>query len=85
MPEFISGVQALRDGSVELSDGLKEFDEEGIQKLSDAVHGDLEGLMDRVRATRDVARNYQSFAGLGDSQEGEVKFIYKTGAVQAED
>jgi putative membrane protein len=82
MPEFLEGVDALEDGALQLSDGLKEFNEEGVQKLSDAYHGDLEGLMDRLRATSDVSKSYQSFAGLGDDMDGEVKFVYKTEGIQ---
>jgi putative membrane protein len=83
MPEFVSGVEALRDGALELSDGLKEFDEEGVAKLSDAVHGDLEGLLDRVRATKDVASSYQSLTGANAGEDGEVKFVYKTGSIES--
>jgi putative membrane protein len=82
MPQFISGAIALQDGAGELTDGLKKFDEEGISKLTDAFKDDFQGLIDRLRATVDVAKGYQTFAGMGDDMEGEVKFIYKTGAIE---
>lgn len=43
-----SGAAKLKDGAQTLSDGMIQFDEEGIQKLSDAYHGDVEALLDRV-------------------------------------
>jgi putative membrane protein len=79
-----SGVKELRDGSMKLSDGLKEFNEQGVQKLVDAVDGDLGGLVTRLRATVDVSKNYKSFAGISDDMDGQVKFIYRTESVKTE-
>ena len=75
---LIDGITQLRDGSLELSDGLKEFNEKGIQKLVEAVDGDLEGLLDRLNAVRDVSRSYRNFSGISDEMDGQVKFIYRT-------
>ena len=66
---------------MQLSDGLKEFDEEGVQKLADAVNGDLDGLLTRLRATRDVSLRYTNFAGMGEDMDGRVKFIYRTDSI----
>ena len=81
-PALIDGVEQLRDGSRELSDGLDEFNREGIQKLVDAVDGDLEGFVERLKATADVSRDYQSFSGIDPETEGQVKFIYRTAPVE---
>lgn len=77
-PALIDGVTKLRDGSLELSNGLKQFNEEGIQKLADLVDGDLKGLTDRFDATIDAAKSYTSFEDTKETQDGNVKFIYKT-------
>jgi putative membrane protein len=82
MPNFISGVSQLQDGAAQLQDGLKQFNEEGISKLTDAFEDDFQGLLNRLRATVDAAKGYQTFAGMGDNMDGEVKFIYKTGAIE---
>ena len=81
-PALVDGITQLRDGAMQLSDGLKEFNEKGIQKLVDAVDGDLEGLLTRFRATRDVSLHYKNFAGASDDMDGQVKFIYRTDAVE---
>ncbi len=81
-PALVDGITQLRDGAMQLSDGMKEFNEEGIQKLVDAVDGDLEGLLTRFRATRDVSLRYKNFAGASDDMDGQVKFIYRTDAVE---
>ena len=83
-PALIDGVTQLRDGAMELNDGLKQFNEEGIQKLVDAFDGDLAGLMDRVDALRDVSERYNSFSGISASMDGQVKFIWRTDAVEAQ-
>ncbi|MCI9141014.1 MAG: hypothetical protein HFH87_00130 [Lachnospiraceae bacterium] len=82
-PALTEGITKLRDGALQLKDGLQEFDEEGIQKLVEAMDGDLEGLVERLRATTDAAKAYQSFAGIGDDMEGKVKFVYQIKAVEA--
>ena len=80
-PALVDGITRLRDGAMQLSDGLKEFNEEGIQKLVDAVDGDLDGLMTRFRATRDVSLHYKNFAGASEDMDGQVKFIYRTDSI----
>lgn len=83
-PALVDGVNALKDGSMKLSDGLKEFNEQGVQKLVDAVDGDLNGLLARVRAIVDVSKNYVSFSGISDDMDGQVKFIYRTESIKGE-
>ena len=80
-PALVDGITQLRDGSLKLSDGLKEFNEKGIQKLVEAVDGDLAGVVSRLRAAIDVSKDYQTFSGLGDGMDGQVKFIYRTESI----
>ena len=53
-----------------------------IQKLADAVGGDLDGLAARFRATREVSLNYKNFAGASEDMDGQVKFIYRTDSIE---
>lgn len=82
-PALIDGVTQLKDGSQRLSDGLKEFDEKAVQKLIDAVDGDLGSLVDRIKATVNVSKEYSNFSGLSDGADGEVKFLYRTNQIEA--
>lgn len=75
VPALIGGVTRLRDGTMELSDGLKEFDEQGVQKLVDAFAGDLSGLMDRVDAVKAVPERYNSFSGISPDMDGQTKIV----------
>ena len=81
-PALVDGITQLRDGSMELSDGFKQFNKEGIQKLIEAVDGDLDGLSNRIRVTADVAKHYTSFSGISEDMDGDVKFIYKTASIE---
>lgn len=84
-PALIDGVTRLRDGAMELSDGLKEFDEQGVQKLVDAFGGDLGGLMERVDALQGVSERYHSFSGISPDMDGQVKFVWRTEGIEAQD
>ncbi len=79
-PALVSGVSQLKDGSKKLSDGLKEFDREGIQKLVEAVNGDIDGLLSRIRATVNVSKAYRSFPE-SDFNEN-ANFIYRTDSIK---
>lgn len=81
-PALCDGVTALKDGAMRLSDGLKEFNEKGVERLVEAVDGDLGDLGTRVRATVDVSKQYKSFSGISDDMYGQVKFIYRTDSIK---
>lgn len=82
LPALTEGVTALCDGAMQLSGGLEEFNERGVQKLVDAAEGGLEGLTQRVRATAEVSRGWQSFSGACGEGNGQVNFLYRTDAIQ---
>lgn len=83
-PALLDGVTRLRDGAMELTDGLKEFDERGVQKLVDAFDGGVGELMDRVDAVKAVSERYNSFSGISDGMDGQVKFVWRTEAVDVQ-
>lgn len=85
IPALKEGITQLRDGASELSDGLKEFDKKAVQKLVDAVDGDLDSLAERLRAISEASKHYQSFSGKGDDMDGRVKFIYRTDGIDAKE
>ncbi len=74
-----AGTSQLSAGASELYDGLIEFNEKGIKKLAD---GNLDGLVARFRATKDVSLRYKNFAGASEDMDGQVKFIYRTDSIE---
>lgn len=81
-PALIDGIKQLRDGSLQLSDGLKEFNEQGIQKIVDALDGDLNGIVERIRTLKSVSCNYKTFSGIDDDTDGQVKFFFRTDGIE---
>jgi putative membrane protein len=77
-----TGANELSDGAEELNSGMIEFDEEGIQKLTGTLDGDVSSIIDRIDAVFDAGDNYSTFTKLADGQEGRVKFIIRTGSVK---
>lgn len=75
------GVAALRDGAQTLHDGLTALDDEGMQKLADAVNNDLMPLVETVRGLLEASDEYTTFSGLDDGMQGRVRFIYRTDTV----
>ena len=83
MPALISGVTELRDGAKALSDGIAQFNEEGVTKLADAVNDNLNGLADRLEAMCELSKTYSNYSGIADGMEGSVRFVWRTDAVES--
>lgn len=79
---LIDGVGQLKDGALALKDGMATFDEEGISKLTSLDTTEVQELIDRLKATAEVAANYNSFSGIADNMDGNVKFIYKLAEIK---
>ncbi len=78
MPALIDGITQLTDGSKQLSEGCGKFSEEGVGKIVSLVDGDLGGIIERVKALKNVSADYQTLTG----GNGSVKFIYRTDAIE---
>ena len=65
-----------------LSDGLNQFNEKGVEKILGAAGEDLDGLALRYKAIIEASENYKTFAGISDDMDGQVKFIYRTDAIE---
>ena len=64
---------------MQLNDGLNQFNDEGISKLTGALDADqLHDLKTVLDAMADRLEGYNSFAGAPDGADGSVKFVYKT-------
>ena len=83
LPKLTAGIGELQSGAKRLRDGIAALDAELVQKLSAAVTDNLGELTARLRATVRLSQGYQAFAGLSDSMDGQVKFIYRTDEIDA--
>lgn len=80
IPSLLDGITQLRDGSSALSEGLNEFNQEAVQKLSDAVNEDLDGFLERLRAVRKAGEDYENAAQEEGTLAG-AKLIYRMDAI----
>lgn len=82
------GIGKLTEGAMELYNGMEEFQEEGTNKLSDAVESILDGgddLQNRAKAVNKAAKRYTTFSGTTKGMDGDVKFIMTTQSIKAEE
>ena len=81
IPALKEGIRQLRDGAQALSDGIGEFDREAVQKIVALFDGNVETLIDRVKAIASVTDTYDNYSGIADGMSGEVKFIIRTAEI----
>lgn len=82
------GITKLADGALDLYDGMKQFQDEGTSRLSDAVSGVLDGgddLQNRAKAINKAAADYKCFSGVAEGMNGNVKFVMTTQEIKAEE
>ena len=79
------GTNTLKDGTQELADGMSKFNNEGISKIVSVVNGDLKNIEGRVEGLKELAKEYNSFAGINDGDKGETEFVTIIDSLKKED
>lgn len=77
-----SAISQLSDGSTTLSNGVTQFKTQAIDKLSTSLSGDLEGAVERLKATMTLSQNYKIYSMAAQDKDTSVKFIYKTAEIK---
>ena len=72
------GTNKLDSGALQLANGVKTFNEQGISKINNLVNGDLRNIASRVEKMNELANEYNNYAGIQNGMAGEVKFIMIT-------
>lgn len=83
--QLLSGINKLSVGSKDLESGMSKFDKEGIHKLTDALDGKVQDLVERLKKISDVGKSYKSFTGIDKNMDGSVKFIIETKEIEKEE
>ena len=78
LPAMKDGVQALKNGEKTLYDGMETFRKEAVDRLVKLAKEDLSVLTERLRASAELAREYNTYFGLADGMTGSVKYIIRT-------
>lgn len=82
---LLDGANKLEEGSKQLSSGMQEFDQNGIEKIVSYINGDLKDVQERVEKLQDLANDYNNFAGLENTEKGNVKFIFIIDSLKEKD
>ena len=72
------GTNKLDSAALQLANGVKTFNEQGISKINNLVNGDLRNIASRVEKMNELANEYNNYAGIQNGMAGEVKFIMIT-------
>ena len=76
--QLYDGFGELTDGTEELADGMKTYNEDGIQELGKLAGSDLKEVLTRMKALREADGQYDNYAGIADGSTGSVRFIIET-------
>ncbi len=61
-----------------LADGMEEFDQEAISKLTELAGSDLQELLKNIRAEIEAEGQDISFSGRAEGTKSNVKYIIQT-------
>lgn len=75
--EMSDGLDELASGLLKLKDGVKEYKEKGIDKLSD-----ISILADRIDALKDADNSYDGYSTHKDNTTIETVFIVETDSIK---
>ena len=79
---------SLEYGAGDLKDGVVEFNEDGIEKLTGTVNDVIDSgddFRDRLDKIVKASNNYKSFSKISDGMEGSVKFVMSTASIEKDD
>jgi putative membrane protein len=80
--QVATGSEQLSQGAETLENGMKQFDKEGIQTICNYINNNVKTLTGRMKALKDLANDYNNFAGINNNTKGTVKFIVITDALK---
>lgn len=80
--ELKTGTMQLEEGAVTLSDSMEKFNREGIRKLNEVLGGEMQSVLNRLKAVVDADEAYTAFDGVNEGAGGSVKFIIETAGIE---
>lgn len=83
--ELANGSEQLAEGTKTLSEGMNKFDVDGIKKITNIINGDVKNLDSRLDALKKLAKDYKSFSGIDEKDEGSVTFITTIDSLKKEE
>lgn len=81
--QVTDGIAALYEGSDKLYDGMTQFKQEAIDKISDLADGEFNEITERIKNTVSLANDYTIYSMAQDGKSTSVKFIYETEGISS--
>ena len=78
------GYNQILEGTWSLADGMKEFDEQGIQEIAKLGSGQMKDMIRRAKTLRLADGEYVNYAGITDGTKGSVRFLIETGKIETD-
>lgn len=85
LEELTNGSNELKEGANILSEGMNQFDNEGISKIYNLVDVDVRNIEERIKASKKLAEEYNTFTKIREEDKGEVSFITIIDSLKKED
>lgn len=79
--QIATGVATAANGSGTLADGISQLKSEAVDPVADAMNGDLDEVVDRIKQSVTLADDYNIYSSAEDGKDTSVKFIYKTDGI----
>ncbi len=78
--ELAKEVSNFKDGSLSILNSIEGLDVNTLKKVLNVI-SESEVVLPRLKASVDITKKYQSFAGISASMSGSVRFIYRTSSI----
>ena len=83
--QLTDGLAKLDSGAAELTQGIKTFNEQGINKICYYIKGDVKDLTVRTQKLTQLSKDYNNFTMLNGENKGNVKFIMIIDAIKKQE
>lgn len=83
--QLTEGLAQLDSGAAELTQGIKTFNEQGIDKICNYIKGDVKDLTVRTQKLTELSKEYNNFTMLNGENNGNVKFIMIIDAIKKQE
>lgn len=85
LKQLTDGLAKLDNGATQLSQGIKTFNEQGINKICNYIKGDAKNLTNRIEKLTELSNEYNNFTILNSDSTGNVKFIMIIDAIKKQE
>lgn len=85
LPSYKSQLDELKNGSRELSDGLKQYGDAAVNEIHNKGNNALSAIDELYKVKDELVKSsndYGCFAGKDESMKGSTKFIMKTNEIE---